>query len=200
MIPTHCTNTIVWTINNVSHSLCLSVHHLSEIRSSVSLYLVRSRSRQALFLVPVVWHPLWPSHMLARLHRCDLTEWAQSVPLCHLDSQIPLLIHTLQLTLSECLKATFMITQLRCDVWCPQSTPSVLVINTISWSKELGYFVSLATAIWTSWLDLLLCLLLGVSITSFIQWHDPVINDIQYPWSGNHDHHLIKRLAQIEAY
>ena len=136
MIPTHSTSMIVWTINVVSHSLCLAVHHLSEIRSSVSLYLVRSRSRQALFLVPVVWHPLWPSHMLARLHGCDLTEWAQSVPLRHLEGQIPLLIHALQPTLSECLKATFMITQLRCDVWCPQSTPPVLVICMISWSKD----------------------------------------------------------------
>jgi hypothetical protein len=33
-------------------------------------------------------------------------------------------------------KSTFIVTLLRCDIWYHQSTLSVLVINTISWSKD----------------------------------------------------------------
>ena len=40
------------------------------------------------------------------------------------------------------LNATFIATQLRCGVWCHQSILPVMVINMISWSKELGYNVS----------------------------------------------------------
>ena len=40
------------------------------------------------------------------------------------------------------LNATFIATQLRCGVWCHQSIHPVKVICMISWSKELGYYVS----------------------------------------------------------
>ena len=40
------------------------------------------------------------------------------------------------------LNATFIATQLRCGVWCHQSILPVMVICMISWSKELGYYVS----------------------------------------------------------
>ena len=40
------------------------------------------------------------------------------------------------------LNATFIATQLRCGVWCYQSILPVMVICMISWSKELGYYVS----------------------------------------------------------
>ena len=56
---------IVWTINVVFHSLCHAILHLFEIRSSVSPYLVRSRYRQVIFTRFTIWHPMWPSHMLA---------------------------------------------------------------------------------------------------------------------------------------
>ena len=37
---------------------------------------------------------------------------------------------------SKNLKGTFIITQLRSDIWCPQSTPPISGSNIISWSKE----------------------------------------------------------------
>ena len=40
------------------------------------------------------------------------------------------------------LNATFIATQLRCGVWFHQSILPVMVISMISWSKELGYYVS----------------------------------------------------------
>ena len=38
--------------------------------------------------------------------------------------------------------ATFITTQLWSGVWCHQSIHPVMVINMISWSKDLGYYVS----------------------------------------------------------
>ena len=76
------------------------------------------------------------SHVLASGIGCCVTEWAQSISLCHVDGQIPLLIHMLQLLPPEYLKATFIITLLWWNVRCPQSTLPVLVINMISWSKD----------------------------------------------------------------
>ena len=40
------------------------------------------------------------------------------------------------------LNATFIATQLQCGVWCHQSIHQVMVISMISWSKDLGYYVS----------------------------------------------------------
>ncbi len=42
----------------------------------------------------------------------------------------------------QTLNATFLTTQLRYGVWCHQSILPVMVINMISWSKELSYYVS----------------------------------------------------------
>ena len=66
MNPTHFT-ILHDRLNHKLHipSLCLAIIYLSGIRSSVSLYLVRSHYRQALFTHFTIWHPSWPSHMLA---------------------------------------------------------------------------------------------------------------------------------------
>ena len=65
-----------------------------------------------------------------------------------------------QQTLSEIPVVYLYITQLRCDVWYTQSTPTVSGSYTISWSKEriLDIGKTLANELY----DLMLCLGLGL--------------------------------------
>ena len=67
MAPTYSTM-IQWSIEPLTYetnSLCHMILYLSEIRSSVSPYLVQPRYWQVLFTRTVVCDLLWPSHMLA---------------------------------------------------------------------------------------------------------------------------------------
>ena len=68
MAPTYSTMTL-WSKEPYAYdtdSLCRAIFYLSEIRSSVSLYTLFSLvTDKYSFLVPVIWDPMWPSHMLA---------------------------------------------------------------------------------------------------------------------------------------
>ena len=67
MAPTYSTM-IQWSIEPLTYetnSLCDTILYLSEIRSSVSPYLVQSRYWQVLFTRSVVCDILWSNHMLA---------------------------------------------------------------------------------------------------------------------------------------
>ena len=66
-----------WTVNIVSYSFCFAILAVSEIWSSVSWYLVRSRYRHSLFTRSRGISSPWPSHKLQL--GCNLTKWAQSI-------------------------------------------------------------------------------------------------------------------------
>ena len=65
------------------------------------------------------------------------------------------------------LSNTFMITQLRSDVWCPQSILPVPGSGIISWSKELGYNANESSSNLNYVTGSNCFANLGVSITSF---------------------------------
>ena len=103
MAPTYSTM-IQWSIEPLSYetnSFCLTIYYLSEIRSSVSPYLVQSRYWQVLFTRSVVCDLLWSLSHACKLIRWHSTERAQSISIRHRDGQIPLLIHIPLLILSE---------------------------------------------------------------------------------------------------
>ena len=68
MDPTYSTMTL-WSKEPYAYdtdSLCRAIFYLSEIWSSVSLYtLFYLITDKYSFLVPVIWDPLWPGHILA---------------------------------------------------------------------------------------------------------------------------------------
>ena len=93
---------------------------------------------------------------------------------------------------------TFIVTQLRCDVWYTQSTPTVSGSYTISWSKEkiLDIGKTLANELY----DLVLCLGLGLvhhiilpMMWSRYQWHP--VSIVRKPWLS-----VDQRASQLEAH
>ena len=96
------------------------------------------------------------------------------------------------------LQCTFIVTQLRCDVWHIQSTPMVSGSCTISWSKEM--ILDIRKAFADKLHDLVLCLLLGLvhhiillMMWSRYQWHPMSI--VRKPWLS-----VDQRASQLEAH
>ena len=149
------------SINPVFNSLCLSVCYLPEIRSSVSntlfnlvtgksLYSFRNTSSRDQPLGHIV-------HIMMMSYRVG--------------PEIPLRLHGVtNPSLDPCQpnrhfrrypQCTFIVTQLCCDVWHTQSTPTVSGSCTISWSKEKILDIGKALANETT-RSFMLCLGLGL--------------------------------------
>ena len=166
MTPTCSTN----NIDRLNHKHCiqflLSRDNLLAQDPIVGITIPSSISLPASTLYSFrVITSMWPSHVLASFPMLLHREGPESI--------YPSLGWT-NPTLDPCVstntfgvpETTFMITLLRCDVWCHQSTTPVPVINMISWSKD-----SDASFISYSKLNLVTgsigTLNIGVSITSF---------------------------------
>ena len=92
------------------------------------------------------------------------------------------------------LQCTFIVTQLRCDVWYTQSTPTVSGSYRISWSKEEILDIGKALAKRTT----RSCAMLRIgSCPSHHSPNDviPLSTTYKCPQSGNHDHLLINELV-----
>ena len=98
----------------------------------------------------------------------------------------------------RCPKCTFIVTQLRCDVWHTQSTPTVSRSCTISWSKEM--ILDIRKTLANELHDLVLCLGLGLvhhiilpMMWSRCQWH--LMSIVRKPWLS-----FDQRASQLEAH
>jgi hypothetical protein len=110
MIPTHSGRSLSVeprchdSINRVYNSLCLTIFYLHEIWLLVSLYLVQSCSWQVLFTRTVIQYHLvikLINHVLASGVIYCIAEWVWSISLCHMEGQIPILIHAPQQVLFD---------------------------------------------------------------------------------------------------
>ena len=123
-------------INPVFNSLCLSVCYLPEIRSSVSNTLFNLVTGKSLY-----------SFRNTSSRDQLLGHIAHMMMSYRVGPEIPLRLHGVtNPSLDSCqpnrhfrryLQCTFIVTQLRCDVWYTQSIPTVSGSCTISWSKEM---------------------------------------------------------------
>ena len=137
MTPTRSTN----NIDRLNHkhrtqSFFLVTSYLPEMWSSLSPYLVQSRYRQALFSRSRDIASSWPSHVFANVPMLSHREGPKNVypSLGWVNPTLDPCASTNTFAIPE---TTFIITLLRCDVWCHQSTTTVSVINMISWSEDL---------------------------------------------------------------
>ena len=94
---------------------------MSEIWSSVSEYLVRSRFRHYYFTRSRDLSSQWPSHKLRNLD--VISPSGPRVSLHHLEWTILYLDPSPQPTSLKYPRHTFMTTLLQCGVWCSQSIP-----------------------------------------------------------------------------
>ena len=138
MTPTNSTMNlvIVWTIKRRNQfPLSRDILLVRDPIIGINHTLVRSRYRQVLFTRSVIWHP------------CDLVTCLQAVSMWYhregpeyispsFGWTNPTLDPWASTNTFGVPNATFIVTLLRCDVWCHQSTLPVLVIDMISWSKE----------------------------------------------------------------
>ena len=146
------------------------------IRSSIFIYLVRSRYRHLLFNSFCDISSPWPSHM-PRSFGFNLTEWAHSIfpsrgwtnpgldTYSSTHRHWKYLSHAFQTPIS--LVATDAVKATAND-------------SDYAWSHSLRIKLQhlLIIATWTSWHDRVAILMLGISIIAFIQWYDLIVKDI----------------------
>jgi hypothetical protein len=134
--PTYSTMNlvIVCTINVVVISFCLAIYYLSEIRFIwYQPYLVRSRSRQALFTHSVIWH----SRDLVTCLQVISMWYHREGPRGYLSVIWMDKSHSWASTNTfKAPKSTFIITLLWCDIWYHQINLLALVIDMILWSTD----------------------------------------------------------------
>ena len=96
------------------------------------------------------------------------------------------------------LQCTFIVTQLRCDVWYTQSTPTASGGYTISWSKEV--ILDIGKALANELHNLVLCLGLGLvhHIILLMMWSRDqrhLMSIVRKPWLS-----VDQQASQLEAY
>jgi hypothetical protein len=99
-------------INPVYEFLCLAIFYLPEIRSSVSPYLVQSRSQQVLFTRSAIQYHL-VIKLINHVFANGVWYWLLSGPgvyLSNIGGTNSISIHATQQVLSDYLRDTFMIT------------------------------------------------------------------------------------------
>ena len=104
MTPTHSSKIIDRSNLNVRTLFPLSRDILVARDQIVGITcLVLSRSRQILFTRTVIQYPCHRTHRsrACKLRGCWVTEWARRISFCHLDGQIPILIHATPQVLSK---------------------------------------------------------------------------------------------------
>ena len=117
----------------------------------------------SLFTRSVIHHPGTNSlvAMLARLKWCVLPRGPRDTSPTIGVTKPNLELCQPNMYLRKHLQSTFIITQLRCDVWYTQSTPTVSGSCTISWSKEKILEIGKALANETT-RSFMICLGLGL--------------------------------------
>ena len=150
----------------------------------------------------MIWHPLWPSHVLASFWMWSHREGPEYISPSSGWTN-PTIDPWASTNTFRIPNSTFIITLLWRDVWCHQSIHPMLVINMISWFQGSGYSVFENYSNWTfiKWLDRMLSLL-WVCVHHIILSNDMISlsNNIQCSWSGNHDHRLINALVNKRLY
>ena len=154
---------------------------LSERRSPVSRLpsMTSPWTNPSLLICDLLHHAMWPSHVFASFNRCNLTEWAQTIypAMWTGNSRSWSLAST---TTFRYLKVSPLLSRyISRAVWCDQPYLP---------AAEIWYNLTVQGMNYVS-------IYLGISITSFTQWCDSVVNWRHCPWSGNRDHLLPNELV-----
>ena len=169
LTPTYSTKFLIdWTtmpeiLNLVYDSLCLTdIQFARDLIVDISISSSISLPGKFSLLVHNIGSPwLTLNHMVATFLMLYYREGPEISTPSHggtnptLDSCHPTTYHR------RYLKATFIITQLRSDVWCPQSIPPVNGSDIISWSKETILGILKVLAIKLLWHDQLQLFIIG---------------------------------------
>ena len=157
---------------------------MSEIRSSVSIYLVQSRYRLMLFYSFRDIPSPWPSHM-PRNFGCNLTEWAQSIfpSRGRTNPDLDTYASTYTFGIPDVHRYGHPVT-----VWhlMQSRQPQMILIWYESHSQRIRSLRFLIIATWTSWHDLVAILMLGDihhDMTSLSRTYE-TCPMIRKPWSS----------------